>query len=203
MRLSNLAVIAVFGTAFAQSNYPNQSAPFNLVLSSTVNTTLNGIKLTACHAGAAVEALCLDTTGAAASAQSYHFNISSDGQTDPNLLEAGLLTWTNTGGSLNYSQSMAFVYNTASNVAYPMFYPDTAQPVAFTTEDLMAVPATVNDAIAPPVPYGTGITYWDNRWAICEAYFQSYTYVALQWVLGNGEAQNPSCQAVTVKRVFV
>ena len=49
----------------AQSNYPNQSAPFALVLSSA-NETLNGAKLFSCHAGAAIEALCVDTSGARA-----------------------------------------------------------------------------------------------------------------------------------------
>ncbi|KAI8627891.1 hypothetical protein F5Y19DRAFT_465512 [Xylariaceae sp. FL1651] len=200
----HLIAAAAAGLSVAQSDYPVQSAPFNLVLSSTVNTTLNGLKLSGCHSGAAIEALCIDVASVSTPEfQNFYFNTSTT-PPDPNSLEVGLLTRYEPGLPA-YSESMALLYNTASNLAFPMIWPgdDMRQAVAFTTEDLLAVPATVNDAITPPGPYRTGTTFWDNRWAICETYFQSYTYTALQWVLGSGQPQNPSCQAVTVKRVFV
>ncbi|KAI3319657.1 hypothetical protein HD806DRAFT_508670 [Xylariaceae sp. AK1471] len=200
-----LFLATAYGLAVAQSDYPIQSAPFNLVLSSTVNSTLNGIKLAGCHAGALVEALCIDQPSVSTPEfQTLYFNTSTTPPLDPNTLVSGLLTRREPGNPA-YSESMALLNNPASNLAFPMIWPSNEMRsfIAFTTEDLLAVPASVNDAITPPGPYRTGTTFWNNRWQICQTYFQGYSYVALQWTLGDREPQNPSCQAVTVKRVFV
>ncbi|KAL7623817.1 hypothetical protein AAE478_005372 [Parahypoxylon ruwenzoriense] len=194
-----------FSPAFAQSNYPDQSAPFNLVLSST-NKTLDGLKLAACHSGAAVESLCLDDSVRKPEFQTFFFNGSAEPPSEPAYLPSGLLTWTFTGGSppLTSSTALAFLYNEASNLAFPLIWPgDNSQPVSFTDDELLAVAAAVNDAVSPPRPYENSATYLTDRWAICKTYWQGYGYVALQYVLGNREPQNPSCQSVTVKRVWL
>ncbi|KAI1860479.1 hypothetical protein JX265_009878 [Neoarthrinium moseri] len=204
MFTKTLALLSALGLATAQSNYPFQSAPFNLVISSSINETLNGRKLGGCHSGAAVESLCLYDGAAQESFYTFYFNTTSDA-TDPDTLQTGLLTWNLPLGDGTFNEPMSFRYNPASNLAFPFIWPsyDDAQPVAFTTEDLLAVPAYVNDAIEPPTPYRGGVTFWNNRWVVCQTYWQGYSYTALQWVLGNQAPQNPSCDAVTVKRVFI
>ncbi|KAI1460954.1 hypothetical protein F4805DRAFT_350896 [Annulohypoxylon moriforme] len=194
------------GLALAQSNYPNQSAPFNLVLSSS-NSTLNGQKLSACHSGAAVESLCLDSSVSTPEFQTFYFNGSAQAPTTPGFLPSGLITWTFTGGQPPFTENtaMQFFYNPASNLAFPLIWPtaDNAQPVSFTSEGLLAVGANTDDSISPPKPFENDVKYLTDRWAICVTYWQGYGYTALQYVLGDKEPQNPSCQLVTVKRVYV
>ncbi|KAI1139978.1 hypothetical protein F5Y05DRAFT_337674 [Hypoxylon sp. FL0543] len=206
MARSLLFLVPAFGMALAQSNYPNQSAPFNLVLSSD-NSTLNGQKLTACHSGAAVESFCLDESVSTPEFQTFYFNASAEPTTNPGYLPSGLLTWTFTGGEPAFTQStaMTFMYNPASNLAFPLIWPSDAdaQPISFTAEGLLGVGANINDAVSPPEPFENYITYLTDRWAICTTYWQGYQYVALQYVLGVEKPQNPSCQSVTVQRVWV
>ncbi|KAI0124047.1 hypothetical protein BJ170DRAFT_637991 [Xylariales sp. AK1849] len=192
---------AALGLAAAQNTYLNQSAPFNLVLSSTTNETLNGLKLGACHSGAGIESLCL-YDGTDLSFSSFYFNTS--GPADPTTEQQGLLNWYLVGGNFVENEAVSFEYNTASNLAFPLLYPsaDDAQPLAF-TEDLLAVPAYVDDSYGSPGPYRSSPTFWNNRWAICRTYYAGYTYTALQWVLGSSTPQNPSCDYVTVKRVYI
>ncbi|KAI0007462.1 hypothetical protein F4779DRAFT_591787 [Xylariaceae sp. FL0662B] len=205
-----IALASALSLAFAQNDYTNQSAPFSLVLSSTVNETLNGLKLAACHAGSQTEALCIAEGGLEdPSFTTFYFNTSIPlpGQI-PNDLQTGILTWLYPGGdnpTISFSQAMSIQYNAGSNLAFPIFLNTDGASVAFTAEDLMALPSSVNDALAQPVPFeGTnGVTFFDNRWAICHTYWVGYEYVALQWVLGNQSPQNPSCQSVNVKRVWV
>ncbi|KAH6652334.1 hypothetical protein BKA67DRAFT_573601 [Truncatella angustata] len=202
--LSKIALLfSALSLAAAQQNYPVQSAPFNLVLSSSTNSSLNGIKLAACHTGASVESLCL-FDGGRDSTYTFYFNTTTD-TPDPTTLQTGLVTWTLEPSTINFNEALSFQYNTASNLAFPLIWPslDTVQEFAFTDEEHLAVPAYVNDAIEPPTTYRGGVTFWDNRWQICQTYWQAYAYTALQWTLGGGAPQNPSCDAVTVSRVFI
>ncbi|KAI1099644.1 hypothetical protein F4804DRAFT_321415 [Jackrogersella minutella] len=201
-----LFLASTFALALAQSSYPNQSAPFNLVLSSS-NSSLNGLKLAACHSGASVESFCLDESVQTPEFQTFFFNASANPTTSPGYLPSGLITWTFTGGTSPFAENtaMTFFYNEASNLAFPLIWPSdvNAQPVSFTDEGLLGVGANINDAVSPPEPYENYITYFTDRWAICKTYWQGYGYTALQYVLGDQKPQNPSCQLVSVKRVFV
>ncbi|KAI1373845.1 hypothetical protein F4677DRAFT_428432 [Hypoxylon crocopeplum] len=199
-----LFLASAFGLASAQS-YPNQSAPFNLVLQSSENSTLNGMKLSACHTGAAVESLCLDVSSSEPQWQTFYFNASAEAPTDPNYLIAGLVTWTFTGGIPVFTQNTAigFNYNPASNLVFPIFNLGVQQTFSFTEDGFLAVGANINDAVSPPEPFENYITYLVDRWAICKTYQQGYGYTALQFVMGDQGPQNPSCQLVTVKREFV
>ncbi|KAI0477597.1 hypothetical protein GGR56DRAFT_415858 [Xylariaceae sp. FL0804] len=208
MRLILLPLLAAAaGLVDAQQTYPNSTRPFNLVLENAANKTLDGMKLSVCHAGADVDALCIGTPTEEAF-ETYYFNYSSASVSGPTT---GILTWTNADGTDSpFSQAMSFIYNLGSNLAFPMIWPelDAAQTVAFVgAEDAyLAIGAQVNDAVAPPEPYNpsTGaLHYFDGRWYVCETYFQSYSYEALQFVLGDQPPQNPSCQAALVKRVFL
>ncbi|KAI1766485.1 hypothetical protein GGR53DRAFT_486266 [Hypoxylon sp. FL1150] len=197
---------AVFGLASAQGTYPNQSAPFNLVVSSE-NSTLDGLQLGACHAGAAVESFCVFANITTPQFLTFYFNGSAEPPSDPAYLPAGLLTWTFTGGVPEFTSStaMTFMYNTASNLAFPLIWPsaDDAQAISFTDDGLLAVGANVDDTLSPPEPFENYVTYLTDRWAICKTYWQGYGYTALQYVLGDQKPQNPSCEYVKVQRVFL
>ncbi|XXG96942.1 hypothetical protein Hte_003233 [Hypoxylon texense] len=197
---------AAFGLASAQTQYLNQSAPFNLVLSSE-NSTLDGLKLGACHSGAAVESFCVFANITTPQFLTFYLNGTGEPPTNPGYLPAGLLTWTFTGGVPEFTQStaMTFMYNEASNLAFPLIWPSSAnaQPVSFTDEGLLAVQANIDDTLSPPEPFENYVTYLTDRWAVCTTYWQGYGYTALQYVLGNQKPQNPSCESVKVQRVFL
>jgi hypothetical protein len=88
---SSISFFLAFVASQAVAQYTNQSAPFNLVLSSS-NTTLNGALLGACHEGAAIEGLCLNIgSDAAASYNQYTFNYTTEQTPDPVLGVTGIL----------------------------------------------------------------------------------------------------------------
>ena len=74
--------------------------------------------------------------------------------------------------------------------------------VAFDENGLMNIQQYTDDTLEPGNEYlnGTRSLY---RWNICETYYTGYHYTALTWILGKHSAQNPTCQKVDVKRVFV
>ncbi|KAH8650576.1 hypothetical protein BGZ60DRAFT_388937 [Tricladium varicosporioides] len=191
---SLLTTLALVATASAQY-YANQSAPFNLVLKSS-NSTLNGSALYACHEGAAIEGLCLGGPPTNSQSDVFTFNTTSI----PDVNTTGLLTWELHGGNFNLSSPLSFSYNPASNVAFPVFMPsDTSNlQVGFDECGKMYVSGYQDDT--KPLPnYEASKLY---RWVICKTYY-GYLYTTLAWVMGKGEAQNPTCQAVEVYRVFV
>jgi hypothetical protein len=95
---------------------------------------------------------------------------------------------------------MSFFYNTASNVALPLFEPSyDSTLVAFDKSDKLLVPAYVDDSVSP-IAIGEKAYY---RWALCKINYNGYQYTSLNWVLGNGKAQNPSCVDIDVVRKFI
>ena len=190
----------------SQSNYPNQSAPFNLYLSST-NETLDNIPLSACHSGAAIESLCIDTRNDSASEfDTFYFNYTTLTIPSP----SGILTWNLVGSGFVENEAMAFIYNPTSNVALPLLYPDPdqAQQIQFNNKTgEMGIALTVVDTVSPPYaaePMKNGKYQPVYRWYVCRTYFLGYTYETLAWKLGNeATPENPSCQSVKVRRVFI
>lgn len=97
----------------------NTSAPFTLKLESD-NADINGQYLGACHAGAAIEQLCLDgTDGTPVNYNTFTLNVTS-GSTD---FETGPLVWILQGSGFNLSSGLSFTQNLHSNVAVPEFMP--------------------------------------------------------------------------------
>ncbi|KAI0179795.1 hypothetical protein GGR52DRAFT_213411 [Hypoxylon sp. FL1284] len=204
MMRSIFALATAFGLTLAQN--ASEPAPFNLILQSE-DSTLDGLQLGACHAGAAVEALCVHANLTDPMFLTFFFNESAPQSDDPAFLPSGLLTWTFTGGTPVFTQNTAvtFMINPASNLAFPLVWPatDVAQQFSFADGDLLAVQANIDDTLNPPEPFDNYVTYITDRFAVCKTYWQGYGYTALQYVLGVEKPQNPSCQAVTVKRVFL
>jgi hypothetical protein len=188
-----LALFAFAATflAGATAQNTNQSAPFHLSVVSN-NATLNGSSFISCHEGAAIEGLCVS----AAPGDIYYFNYST-ATSEP----YGYLTWTLVGGNFVESEPLDLFYTISSNVALPLFQPaEYGLYLGFDDEEFLGVPSYVDDTVTPPT-YANGTFL--QRWAICETYYTGYTYTTLAWIMGEAEPQNPSCQKVQVKRVFV
>lgn len=94
----------------------NTSAPFTLKLESD-NEDINGQFLGACHAGAAIEQLCLSgTDGTPVNYNTFTLNTTSSSETGP-------LVWILQGADFNLSSGLSFSQNLHSNVAVPSFTP--------------------------------------------------------------------------------
>ncbi|KAK6068255.1 transcriptional regulatory protein [Seiridium cupressi] len=132
----------------------------------TTNTSLTGVKLAACHTGASVESLCL-FDGGNDSTYAFYFNKTAD-TPDPGTLQTGIVTWTLEPDAIAFNEPLTLLYNTALNLAFPMIWPslDNVQHFAFTTEEHLAVPAYVEDAIEPPAPGPWKVAYHRIRAAM-------------------------------------
>ncbi|CAG8978216.1 hypothetical protein HYALB_00011797 [Hymenoscyphus albidus] len=175
--------------------YDIQSPPFYLTLKS-LNTTLDGLYLTACHEGAAIESLCLSqpfTTNFTYA--HFYYNTSSS----ENSSTSGLLTWILPAVGLNVSSSLRLNYNNASNVALPLLFPgdEGAALVNFTAENQLGINLVQDDTL--PLPNDFQHTIF--RWFICITRY-GYLYQTLNWVLGNQSPQSPTCESVAVYRVW-
>jgi len=182
-----------------------QTPPFILSISASDNGTLVAYGLLACHAGAAIEGLCLDsakpTVGDASA--TYYQNYSSS---SPEPV-TGPLVWnlpiTGPDGPITVASPMSFNYNPGSNVAVPLFEPsDTYQYVGFDADNKMYVPGSYDDSTfipgTAPVISGTPAPLYN--WHVCWTEVGSgYYYQVLTWVT-TGTPHNPTCVAANVTR---
>ncbi|KAB5558161.1 hypothetical protein GE09DRAFT_102462 [Coniochaeta sp. 2T2.1] len=206
-----LALVAASSTVSAQQQ-TNQSAPFALQIANAANASLNGVYLFACHAGAAIEGLCLsDVT------PNYDFffnttdtNNPDDSQyTDPSH---GQLVWnlpiSNNPEITQVSEPLNLQsYSLGTNVIAPLFMPQSSNTVfRFADDNKLTIVTSYNDAdlqagVFPPSSPNQQFYTWNN-WYICWGNVGvSYYYEALNWVTA-GEPHNPTCQKVDVVRVF-
>ncbi|KAF2491608.1 hypothetical protein BU16DRAFT_123349 [Lophium mytilinum] len=195
---ASTSILALAAATTALAQYTNQSAPFKLQIKST-NKTLNGNYLYACHEGAAIEGLCPANaiTLGSAGASTYHFNTSSD-----SAATTGVLTYLLQNSGFAVSEPFELSYTPSTNVAVPLFSPDTTYTeVGFNAVNQLFIKGYVDDTITP-LKNGLDKVKDYYRWVVCETY-TGYVYYTLAWVMGEGTAQNPSCQAVDVVREFV
>ncbi|KAL9115817.1 MAG: hypothetical protein Q9227_000185 [Pyrenula ochraceoflavens] len=190
-----------FSPVLAQ--YTDPSAPFNLVLLSSTNTTLNGSSLAACHTGAAIESLCVTGGAVSPGSDTFTLNTSASAPSPPPAIgNPGYLIYVLQGSNFNESEPLSLYIDPASNVALPLFEPgveSTTYAVAFDEKGLLNIQSYVDDTTSPP----TLQTKAYYRWYACQTYFLGYQYLNLAFVLGEAEPQNPTCQKVDVTRVFV
>lgn len=194
-------------TTFVKAQFNNQSAPFQLVLVSD-DKKIDGETLSTCHEGAAIESLCLSNSITVSKpspipADVFTFNTSEQVVTPNATLGApGWLTWLLVGGNFEVSEALGLQTNPVTNVAHPQFFPgNTAATVmAFDKNDLLNIQGYVDDTQNPPVA-GDYVAYY--RWYSCLTYYVGYQYQTVNWVLGDGKPQNPSCVKVDVKRKFI
>ncbi len=199
-----------------------QSKPCKLVLDSE-DGSINGKTISSCHSGAAIEGLCIGESAPDAYS-TYYLNTTqgSTGSPVQGYSDSGKLVWnlpvrksncpsftslavTNLCGYIEgqaESEAMEFYYDPSTNVAHPLFEPSyTATYVAFSDEDSeMAIFSYVDDTVNPPK---AGPFKALKQWYACTTYYSGYSYFTLNWAVGNGKPQNPSCVKTEVKRVFV
>lgn len=114
---------ALTATAAVQAQTYTQDGPFNLKLKSD-DSSLDGKYLYACHAGAAIESLCLGSTEspAGSSSASFYYNYTVNDNVPSN---SGLLIWnlqaTGQDGVITVSSPLSFNYDPGSNVATTLF----------------------------------------------------------------------------------
>jgi hypothetical protein len=105
-------------------------------------------------------------------------------------------------GNFVESEPMSFYSEPSTNVAQLMFQPGyDEQEVVFNKEtNDMAIVSYYDDTKNPPTDETARVL---TRWYVCETNFEGYQYDTLNWVLGNGKPENPSCVKVTVTRKFL
>lgn len=102
----------------------NTSAPFTLTLSSD-DADIDGQLLGACHAGAAIEELCLSGTNDTATSYNTftHNTTDTSGGASGESYPVGPLVWILPGSSFSESEGLAFNPLLESNVVAPEFFP--------------------------------------------------------------------------------
>jgi len=204
MRLSTLTPIVALLSSLATAQYDIPSAPFNLVVLSEADPSINGSLLYSCHEGASIEGLCLTNTTEDPSFSTYTHNTSSSAApTNSPGGATGWLIWVLQGSSFSETETLTLNINPISNVALPLFWPsvEDSTSVAFDSNDLMNIQGYYDDRVVPIVGSSDYVAYY--RWYACLTYFQGYTYETLAWALGEFQPENPTCKPVNVKRVFV
>jgi hypothetical protein len=197
-----LAALAVSTTVSAQEY--NQTGPFSLKIRSETNATLDGSYLTACHAGAAIEGLCLGgktAPNATTTYATYYYNYTTY---DGTPSDSGVLIWnlpyTGPNGTAIESESMTLGYNPGSNVAFPLFEPSyTNTQVGFNGTELF-IPSPYDDSTFTPgkYPTSTGVQQLKN-WYVCWGWVGGYYYQAVAWVTAEAP-HNPTCQKVCIEK---
>lgn len=93
------------------------------------------------------------------------------------------------------------LYNDPStNVALPLIgFEEPYTYIGFDKDQNMFIRTYIDDTVTPPKSK-TKTLY---RWYMCQTYYIGYTYTTLAWVNGKYPPQNPSCEKVQIKRVFV
>ncbi|OAQ98760.1 hypothetical protein LLEC1_05795 [Akanthomyces lecanii] len=179
-----------------------QSKGFKLVLDSE-DGSINGKTISSCHSGAAIEGLCIGSSAPDAYS-TYYLNTTqgSTGSPVQGYSDSGKLVWNLPLQGQAESEAMQFFYDPSTNVAHPLFEPSyTATYIAFNDEDNeMAIFSYVDDTVNPPK---AGPFTALKQWYACTTYYSGYSYFTLNWAVGNGKPQNPSCVKTEVKRVFV
>ncbi|KUJ23805.1 uncharacterized protein LY89DRAFT_679118 [Mollisia scopiformis] len=136
----------------------------------------------------------------------------SSGNPDP-YLNTGIVTWwlpfygvNDTQGRV--SEAMNIEMNLNSNVALTQIDFESGTQVAFDKQGLMNILEYYDDTKEPGSEYllnanGSSAPKPQYRWHVCETLWTGYHYTTLTWVLGIHSPQNPTCQDVNVKRVFL
>jgi hypothetical protein len=205
MRTSSV-LTALVAAANAQDSYYNiTSKPFQLVLYSPDGSYKD--TLSACHTGAALESLCLSNSNTTSKPDptpysTFNFNTSIYIQppADASLGVLGIVTWILPALPPIHS-SLNFFFDSTTDLTLPIIEPGSSNHLfAFDSSDEMTVQGYVHWDTNPPTP---GPTYGLKRWYACKTYYSGYQYENLAWAMGPREPENPTCEKVTVKRVFV
>jgi hypothetical protein len=196
MKTSTILSLPILAaSAVTAQTDPAESAPFLLKIANSANESLNGQYLYSCHAGAAIEGLCLSPS----INSSYTLNTTND-------LPYGTLIWklpvniNDTVQDVPSPLSLSYLPN--SNVAIPLLSPGSYGNVdlGFSDEDKLYLHTSIDDTKAvagTSVPDGYYGDFRLSNWYACYAVVGGYYYHALAWVT-SGTPSNPTCEAIEV-----
>ncbi|KAF2655470.1 hypothetical protein K491DRAFT_692931 [Lophiostoma macrostomum CBS 122681] len=188
----------------ALAQYTKRSPPFELIVLAPHNATLNGSTLDACHEGAAIEGFCRgpQITSTPSYGSSFYFNTSTSNSNSKASDVQGVLSYDLViADNTTVPSSMYLVDTWTSNVAVPILSPgyDPVTEVYFDAQDFMYILSTQDDTVSPAGQKQEKV----KQWYVCTTYY-GYTYDTLAWTVGKrAKPQNPTCQKVEVKRVWV
>ncbi|KAF2688733.1 hypothetical protein K458DRAFT_428247 [Lentithecium fluviatile CBS 122367] len=182
MKSAILTLLASAGGALVNAQgYLIPSNPFRLVLRS-INGTLDGTELNACHQGAATEGVCVDTERIYSGSTFFHNT--SIYHSKPSNPDASL--------------TPGILYSMASNMANPLFSPGNSSydAVYFDEGEAMYLPRYYDDTRTPPV-YLTAVVRVEN-WCVCLTKINYLRETVVWKIRVRGVPQNPTCQKVRV-----
>ncbi|KAF2471237.1 uncharacterized protein BDR25DRAFT_223139 [Lindgomyces ingoldianus] len=172
---------------------------------SSLNETINGTVFGACHEGAAIEGFCRAGTIDDAPERYTTFYHNTSDTTNSSTDNPGVLSY-----DFYYSENPTMMVPSAmtlsslptSDTAIPIIYPDntTTTYVSFDECGSMYIGSYTDDRTSPPSHEFLKV----YNWYLCTTYY-AYTYTTLAWAMGGVGAtpQNPTCQKIDVKRVFI
>ncbi|CZS97690.1 uncharacterized protein RAG0_06643 [Rhynchosporium agropyri] len=216
MRLLSFAVLA-FAACVLASDSPTssdscRSAPFNLIVLSS-NSTLNGTHLFACHEGAAVKALCTNSSRYLRQGPNppplepsivrffqNHTTKSRSEEANKTGYAFGELTWD--FPNMPHSLGMkAGLQDKESNVLVPVFLPTNVHSnlITFDKEDKLFVWTwSQKESVSKNTAMNREQkAFYD--WYICMTDV-GYKLETVAW-LEDGKSNNPSCQKVDIKKI--
>jgi hypothetical protein len=205
MKLSFTSAILAFAASAvnAQDNY--QTGPFALHITGKTNSSIDGY-VSACHAGAAIEALCYAEgpapTGRSLASTSFFFNYT--GYQDVGGAQVGVVYWNLPLGNQSVPEPLRFIYAPNSNVAAPMFYPsEDSTLVGFDADDKLFTYNYYDDStFVPGVRPDAGESKAYYNWYLCWQYLSGYYYQSVGWST-TLPPQNPTCQAIDITQVLL
>jgi len=188
--LAAAALVGLVASVSAQ-DAPTQSAPFHLKIKSA-NETLDGVGLSSCHAGAAIEALCVSPGPGVGE---YYLNSTAGNS---------WLGWNLPLSTGNIPSSLKWSQHLSSNLAVPLFFPgdDRDLNAGFDEHEKLYLLDWYDEtkAVAMQRPESQQTKYYN--WHVCWTWAGGYWYQVLAWVTF-GEPVNPTCVKVDVVREFV
>ncbi|KAI1405754.1 hypothetical protein F4819DRAFT_442637 [Hypoxylon fuscum] len=203
---SQLSALFLGLAATAVSAQENQTGPFSLHVTGKEGSTLDGY-LSACHAGAAIEALCYSAGALPEDSFSFQYFFNYTGYTTVDDDQVGELVWKlpytdQNGNPAVEPEIMGINYVLNSNVGAPMFGLSGTGLVGFDADNKLFGYMYYDDSTftpgTNPVPNGDGKAYY--QWYVCWQYFTGYYYQSIGWST-TSPPHNPTCEPVDITQV--
>jgi hypothetical protein len=165
----------------------------------------------ACHAGAAIEALCYGTAAnLSESYNQFYYNYSAYDPTTGEVYQPGLISWllpyTGEDGPAFEPEALAFELSWASNVYQAIFSPGSnyGSYLSFHPENGTFYISSAIDDSSFNATYPSSEPYLSNldRFYLCYQDYSGYYYQSLAWV-ATDPPHNPSCEPVNVAMVTI
>ncbi|KAH8664513.1 hypothetical protein BX600DRAFT_550538 [Xylariales sp. PMI_506] len=184
----------------------NATGPWAIQVTGKEDSSINGYA-SACHSGAAIEALCYEETllDLGNEYADFYYNYTSYDSTTGEVSQPGLITWLlpyNEGNTTSYeTEALQIELNYASNVNAALFYPGDETGASFyyyPDNGTLYIAGGVDDssfnATEPEIFPSAGAL---TNFYLCWQYIDGYYYQSIAWVTSS-PPHNPSCEPVNL-----